>query len=76
MRSLAAYTGIPSPAQVSAWVRHFHALADAVSASPVAHVVIEHPYWWHLARHLSPEYQITFDCMDDISGFSNTESHV
>ncbi|TKB07536.1 MAG: glycosyltransferase, partial [Mesorhizobium sp.] len=76
MRSLAAYTGIPSPAQVSAWVRHFHALADAVSASPVAHVVLEHPYWWHLARHLSPEYQITFDCMDDISGFSNTESHV
>lgn len=76
MRSLPAYTGVPTTAQANAWVGHFHTLADAVNASPVAHVVVEHPYWWHLARHLSPEYQITFDCMDDIGGFSNTESHI
>ena len=76
MRGLAAYTGVPTPRQAQAWVDHFHALTDAVGASPVSHVVIEHPYWWHLARHLSPEYQVTFDCMDDIGGFSNTEAHV
>ena len=76
MRTLAAYTGVPGPQQARAWVDHFHALADAVGASAVAHVVIEHPYWWNLARHLSPQYQVTFDCMDDIGGFSNTEPHV
>ena len=76
MRGLQSYTGVPTPSQARAWINHFHALADAIAASPVAHVVIEHPYWWNLARHLSPEYQITFDCMDDIGGFSNTEPHV
>ncbi|MFC0811445.1 glycosyltransferase [Paracoccus panacisoli] len=76
MRGLAAYTGVPSPDAARAWVGHFHAFADAVGSTPVAHVVVEHPYWWHLAKHLSPEYQITFDCMDDIGGFSNTEAHV
>lgn len=76
MRGLQSYTGVPTPAQTRAWIDHFHALADAVAASPIAHVVIEHSYWWNLAKHLSPEYQITFDCMDDIGGFSNTEPHV
>lgn len=76
MRGVAAYTGVPSAAQARAWVDHFHALADAVGASPVSHVVIQHPYWWHLARHLSPEFQLTFDCMDDIGGFSNTQPQV
>lgn len=76
LRGLQAYTGVPTRDQARAWVGHFHDLADAVDASPVSHVVIEHPYWWNLARHLSPQYQITFDCMDDIGGFSNTEPHV
>lgn len=76
MRGVAAYTGVPSATQARAWVDHFHALADAVAASPVSHVVIQHPYWWHLARHLSPEFQLTFDCMDDIGGFSNTGPQV
>mgnify|MGYP001170109874 CR=1 FL=1 len=76
MRGVAAYTGVPSAAQARAWVDHFHALADAVGVSPVSHVVIQHPYWWHLARHLSPEFQLTFDCMDDIGGFSNTQPQV
>lgn len=76
MRGIAAYTGVPSAAQARAWVDHFHALADAVGVSPVSHVVIQHPYWWHLARHLSPEFQLTFDCMDDIGGFSNTQPQV
>lgn len=76
MRGLQTYTGIPNGAQARAWVDHFHALVEAVGASPVSHVVIEHPYWWNFARHLSPEFQITFDCMDDIGGFSNTEPHV
>ena len=76
MRGVAAYTGVPSGAQARTWVDHFHALADAVDVSPVSHVVIQHPYWWHLARHLSPEFQLTFDCMDDIGGFSNTGPQV
>lgn len=76
LRGLTAYTGVPGPAQTRAWVDHFHVLADTVGASAVSHVVIEHPWWWNLARHLSPEYQITFDCMDDIAGFSNTQPQV
>ncbi|MDO5657155.1 MAG: glycosyltransferase [Paracoccus sp. (in: a-proteobacteria)] len=76
LRALANYTGQPSGTQARIWLDHFHAMSDAVGASPVAHVVIEHPYWWHFARHLAPQYRLTFDCMDEISGFANTEAHI
>jgi GT2 family glycosyltransferase len=38
------------------------------------HVVIQHPFWWQMIRHMPPEFEVVFDCMDDIGGFSNTES--
>ena len=76
LRALANYTGQPSGAQARIWLDHFHALSDAVGASPVSHVVIEHPYWWGFARHLAPQYRLTFDCMDEIAGFANTEAHI
>ncbi|MCV2865291.1 glycosyltransferase [Albidovulum sediminicola] len=70
------YSGCPSGRQVEGWLAQFNALCDRIGASPWRHIVVEHPYWWAFARHLSPENRITFDCMDEIAGFSNTEAHV
>ena len=67
------YTGQPSAEQNRAWVSAFYNFCDSINATSFKHIIIQHPYWWQLARHFSPEYKITFDCMDDISGFSNTE---
>ncbi|NRQ22322.1 glycosyltransferase [Aliiroseovarius sp. xm-v-204] len=76
IRALANYSGVPSAFQARAWIDHFYALADAVNTQGLAHIVVEHPYWWNFAKHLSPQFQITFDCMDEIAGFSNTEQHI
>ncbi|MDO5528441.1 MAG: glycosyltransferase [Paracoccus sp. (in: a-proteobacteria)] len=76
LRALSNYSGQPSDLQARLWVDHFHHAADSLDVSPVAHVVIEHPYWWNFARHLAPQFRITFDCMDEISGFANTEAHI
>ncbi|WP_432635129.1 glycosyltransferase [Albidovulum sp.] len=73
---LRPYSGRPSGAQVAAWLDNFNAFCDRIGTSPWRHVVIEHPFWWPLARNLPPENRITFDCMDEISGFSNTEDHI
>ncbi len=67
------YTGRPNPEQTQRWVSAFHQLCSCVKATSFTQIVIQHPYWWQMARHLSPEFQVVFDCMDDISGFSNTE---
>ncbi len=67
------YTGQPEPEQVQKWMAAFYQLCDTVGSTDYKQVIIQHPFWWQLARHLSPEFQIIFDCMDDISGFSNTE---
>lgn len=67
------YTGQPSPAQTKAWIDALYELCDTVSATSFKQIIIQHPYWWQLARHLPPEFHVTFDCMDDISGFSNTQ---
>lgn len=76
MRFVKPYSGdIPAPSQ-RAWVDHFYQFSDHIGITPRAHVVIEHPYWWNFARHLSPQYQLTFDCMDEIAGFSNTEQAI
>ncbi|MCV2870151.1 glycosyltransferase [Defluviimonas sp. WL0002] len=69
------YSGQPSGKQIEAWLENFHALCNRVGASPWRHIVVEHPYWWAFARHLPAENRITFDCMDEIAGFSNTEAH-
>ena len=67
------YTGQPDPKQVKQWIAAFYQLCDAVGSTAYKQVIVQHPFWWQFARHLSPEFQIIFDCMDDISGFSNTE---
>ena len=67
------YTGQPDSKQMDGWLAAFYQFCDAVSCTSFKQVIIQHPFWWNLARHLSPEHQIIFDCMDDISGFSNTE---
>lgn len=67
---------LPRPADPSSaagqqgWVDRFHALADRISASPRAHVVIGHPGWWPLARHLSSQFQITVDCTSEFEADS------
>jgi len=67
------YTGRPSTQQTKQWLEAFYQFCDAVGCTPFKQIIIQHPFWWNLARHLSPEYQIIFDCMDDISGFSNAD---
>ena len=67
-----AYVGIPSLEQEKAWLRAFYTFCDEFNASPHKNLIIQHPFWWRLARLLSPEFYTLYDCMDDISGFSNT----
>ncbi|MFM2355055.1 MAG: hypothetical protein RLZZ528_791 [Pseudomonadota bacterium] len=66
------YVGVPRPSQARAWLHRLFAFCDGVAASPTVQVVVQHPYWWNFARHLPPQFRLTFDCMDEISGFSNT----
>ena len=68
-----AYTGQPNAQQTKKWIKAFYQLCDTVKSQAFKRVIVEHPFWWQLVRHLPPEYQIVFDCMDDMSGFSNTE---
>ncbi|MDO5642259.1 MAG: glycosyltransferase [Paracoccus sp. (in: a-proteobacteria)] len=70
------YAGRVAARAVRAWVDHFHALCDQIGVTRRAHLIVQHPYWWHFARHLSAQYQITFDCMDEIAGFSNTDQAI
>jgi GT2 family glycosyltransferase len=67
------YTGQPKPEQIKLWVTAFYELCNAVKATSFKQIIIQHPFWWQLAQHLSPEFKIIFECMDDISGFSNTD---
>lgn len=76
MGGVKPYSGTVPPASIRAWVDHFHALADQIGTTRRAHVIVEHPYWWNFVRHLSSQFQITFDCMDEIAGFSNTEQAI
>ena len=66
------YSGIASQKQISGWIEKFYQFVDEVAGSSHKTVLIQHPWWWQFAKHLAPEFQIVFDCMDDISGFSNT----
>ena len=76
MRGAQPYSGTVPPTAIRAWIDHFHALVDQIGTTRRAHVIVEHPYWWNFVRHLSSQYQITFDCMDEIAGFSNTDRAV
>lgn len=71
-----SYTGKPDNSQIKKWINSFYSLCDLVKSTSFKHIVIQHPFWWQLVQHLSPEFQIVFDCMDDISGFSNTEEFI
>lgn len=66
------YTGQPDIEQQRKWLEAFYAMCNSVSATSNKCVIVQHPFWWQLARHLTPDFQLLFDCMDDISGFSNT----
>ena len=66
------YVGIASAPQTINWIANFISFCEQVSATSFKHVIIQHPFWWQMVRHLPPEFRTIFDCMDDIAGFSNT----
>ncbi len=67
------YTGQPTGDQLQKWMQEFLNFCTSVKSTSFKQVIVQHPYWWQLVKHLSPEYEVTFDCMDDMSGFENTE---
>ena len=70
------YFGTADDMQKTAWFAEFCAICDVVQATAFKQVVVQHPFWWQFARSLPPEFQLIHDCMDDISGFSNTDGFV
>lgn len=76
MPLIPTYSGRPGPDHARSWTDRLLQFCDTIAASPRVHVVIQHPYWWEFARHLPPMFQLTFDCMDDIAGFSNSDAAV
>ena len=68
-----AYSGTPTPKQEKAWLKAFYAFCDEYKATPYKNLIIQHPFWWQLARLLPPEFYTLYDCMDDISGFANSD---
>ena len=74
--NLHAYTGIIDSYTARSWLDSFYTFCDSVKSSSFKHLIVQHPYWWQLACYLSPEFQVIYDCMDEISGFSNTTKHI
>ena len=70
------YTGQATPEQRMAWFEAFLLLCDAVAATSFKQIIIQHPFWWQMTRSIPPEFQLIYDCMDDIAGFSNTDRFV
>ena len=70
------YTGQATEEQKIAWFEAFNYFCDSVEATSFKQVIIQHPFWWQMVRSISPEFQLIHDCMDDISGFSNTDRFV
>ena len=70
------YFGKADDMQKAAWFAEICAICDVVQATAFKQVIVQHPYWWQFARSLPPEFQLIHDCMDDISGFSNTDEFV
>jgi len=69
-----AYTGVPTVEQTQKWLDEFYSICDHIKSTSFKQVIVQHPFWWQFSKHLPPEFQILFDCMDDIAGFSNTEN--
>ena len=70
------YFGKANDTQKTAWFQEFCAICDVVKATALKQVIVQHAYWWQFARSLPPEFRLVYDCMDDISGFSNTDEFV
>lgn len=70
------YDGFATTKQAATWIENFYKFVDQVNCTAQKCVILQHPWWWQFASHLPPEFQITFDCMDDISGFSNTTKEI
>ncbi|MEX0345402.1 MAG: glycosyltransferase [Rhizobiaceae bacterium] len=70
------YTGVPDASQRQHWVDALSEFCDSVKATSFRQIIVQHPFWWSLVRHLPPEFEIIFDCMDDIAGFSNTTKEI
>ena len=73
---LQPYVGKATEEQKLAWNESFNAFCDTTSATSFKQAIIQHPFWWQVLRSISPECQLIHDCMDDMSGFSNTDRFV
>ena len=70
------YTTQMGEEQKLAWIEAFNSFCDAVEATSFKQIIIQHPFWWQMVRSISPEFRLIHDCMDNISGFSNTNSFI
>ena len=70
------YVGNATEEQRLAWNETFNTFCDIIKATSFKQAIIQHPFWWQMLRSISPECQLIHDCMDDISGFSNTDRFV
>ena len=70
------YIGSGTEKQRLAWNEAFNTFCDTIRATSFKQAIIQHPFWWQMLRSISPECQLVHDCMDDISGFSNTDRFV
>ena len=70
------YTTQMGEEQKLAWIEAFNSFCDAVEATSFKQIIIQHPFWWQMVRSIPPEFQLIHDCMDNISGFSNTNSFI
>ena len=70
------YVGNAAKEQRLAWNETFNTFCDIIKATSFKQAIIQHPFWWQMLRSISPEFQLIHDCMDDISGFSNTDRFV
>ena len=55
-------TTAPSAAMQRSWIDHFYRLADREHVTARAHMLVMHPLWWSVARHLSSQFLLTADC--------------
>ena len=73
---LQPYAGRATEEQRLAWNETFNTFCDTIKATSFKQAIIQHPFWWQMLRSISPEFQLIHDCMDDVSGFSNTNRSV
>jgi len=43
-----------------------------LGVDPNALLLVQHPFWWPYVKAARAGFRIIYDCMDDLSGFSNT----